>query len=363
MVAHGSPSCPFFVGGMIKDSRFFVGRQEEVRWVMQAIASAQPTNVNLIGDRRTGKSSLLQHIYQTYESRVDGYGRRAEEFVVVYVSLKDGRYRSPDDFYRMISVKLLERRVVQANPILVNALQGPRITGATFATAMEIWKQAGVLPVICVDDFEEVLEPRSQFNDDFFDNLRSLCDEGELMLVIASRRLLRDYKTQGYTSEFFNISETRLIGDLGEADAATIVALPGVGQSVLGAERQELVRKWAGRHPHLLQLAAKCLWDAKQDDRSEQWAKEQFDRDRKVVPRKKMDVGRSLFLGISRVGSLGQNIGNALDDWGNFVKGLMIIVTFGLMGFGVLKWQDGLKYFQGQGQEVLKNGETRSDGK
>jgi hypothetical protein len=87
MVAHGSPSCSFFVGGMIKDSRFFVGRQEEVRFVMAAIANAQPTNVNLIGDRRTGKSSLLQHIYQTYESRVNTYGRRAEEFVVVYAAV------------------------------------------------------------------------------------------------------------------------------------------------------------------------------------------------------------------------------------------------------------------------------------
>ena len=168
---------------------------------------------------------------------------------------------------------------------------------------------------------------------------------------------------EGYTSEFFNISQTRLVGDFGEADAGAIVALPGNGQSVLGTERQALALKWAGRHPYLLQLAAKCLWDARQDDRSEAWAKEQFDRDAKAVPRKKVDVGRSVFLGISRVGSLGQNIGNALDDWGNFLKGLMIIVTLGLMGFGALKWQDGLKHFQGQGQEILDNGKTTSDGK
>ena len=363
MVSHAAPrSCPFFVGGMIKDSRFFVGRQEEVRFVIAAIASAQPTNVNLIGDRKTGKSSLLQQIYQTYESRVDAYRRRAEEFVVVYVSLKNGRYRSPDDFYNTIAQTLLARGVVQANSVLVVALQGV-MNGARFSMAMEVWKQAGVLAVICLDEFEEVLEPGSLFNDHFFDNLRSLSNASELMLVIASRRPLRDYKMEGYTSEFFNISQTRLVGDFREADAGAIVALPGNGQSVLGTERQALALKWAGRHPYLLQLAAKCLWDARQDDRSEEWAKEQFDRDAKAVPRKKVDVGRSVFLGISRVGSLGQNLGNTLDDWGNFVKGLMIIVTFGLMGFGALKWQDGLKYFQGQGQEVLDNGKTTSDGK
>ena len=347
---------------MIKDSKFFVGRQEEVRFVMAAIASAQPTNVNLIGDRRTGKSSLLQQIYQTYEGRVNAYMRRAEEFVVVYVSLKDGRYRSPDDFYNGIAQKLLERGVVQANPVLVGALQGV-MNGARFSQAMEVWKGAGVLAVICLDDFEEVLEPGSPFDDHFFDNLRSRCNASELMLVIASRKLLRDYKMEGYTSEFFNISQTRLMGDLGDADAATIVALPGSGQSVLGIERQALALKWAGRQPYLVQLAAKCLWDAKQDDRSEAWAKEQFDRDAKMVPKKPMDVGRSVFLGISWVGSLGQNIGNKLDDWGNFVKGAMIIAIVSGVVFKVVPWQDGLKFFQTQKDEVLRNGETKPDGK
>ncbi len=314
MVAHGSPACPFITSGMIKDSRFFVGRQDEVGWVIRAIAGAQPTNVNLIGDRRTGKSSLLQHLYQTYESRVGTHGRRAEEFVVVYVSLKDGRYRSPDDFYRTIAQTLLARGVVQSNPTLVGALQGI-MNGARFSQAMEVWKQVGVLPVICLDEFEEVLEPGSAFDDNFFDNLRSLSNASELMLVIASRKPLRDYKMSGYTSEFFNISQTRVIGDFGETDAAAIVSLPGNGNSVLGPERQALALKWAGRQPYLLQLAAKCLWDARQDDRPDAWAKEQFDRDAKAVPRKKVNVGRSLFLWISWVGRLGQRIGDTMDGW------------------------------------------------
>ncbi len=358
MVAHGSSACPFFAGGMIKDSRFFVGRQDEVGWVMRAIANVQPTNVNLIGDPKTGKSSLLQHIYQTYESRVGTHGRRAEEFVVVYVSLKDGRYRSPDDFYQTIAQKLLERGVVQANPTLVGALQGV-MNGARFSQVMEVWKQVGVLPVICLDEFEEVLEPGSAFDDHFFDNLRSLSNASQLMLVIASRKPLRDYKMSGYTSEFFNISQTRVIGDFSEAEAGAIVALPGVGQSVLGTEQQTLALTWGKRQPCLLQLAAKCLWDAQQDRRSDAWAKEQFDRDAKAVPRKKVNVGRSLFLGISWVGSLGQNIGNALDDWGNFVKGAMILaIALGFV-FKVVPWQDGLKFLQTQKDEVLKNGETK----
>lgn len=333
---------------------------------MQAIASAQPTNVNLIGDRRTGKSSLLQKIYLDYESCVGTHGRRAEEFVVVYVSLKDGQYRSPDAFYTAITRNLLGRGVVKANPRLVAALQGTingAMNGAEFSRAMEVWKEEGVLPVICLDEFEEMLESRSAFDDDFFDNLRSLSNASKLMLVIASREPLRHYKMSGYTSEFFNIAQTWVIRDCELTDAAAIVALPKDAPSALGPERQELALKWAGRQPYLLQLAAKCLWDAKQFDRPDSWAKEQFDRDAKAVPKKKVNVGRSIVRGVSWVGSLGQNIGNALDDWGNFVKGMMIIaIALGIV-FKVVPWQDGLKFFQTQKDEVLKNGETKPDGK
>jgi uncharacterized protein len=324
---------------MITDPRFFVGRDEEIRFVMGAIANAQPMNVNLVGEKRSGKSSLIQMICQSYESRVGTYGRRAEEFVVVYLSLKRADCRSPNDFYQTIAQKLLERSVVQVQPHLVAALSGP-IDGAAFARGLEKWKQSGVLPVICLDDFEEVLELTTQFDGLFFNNLRSLCNNSELMLVIASRRGLRDYK-----SEFFNVSQTRLVGQLVDGDAQDVVRLPSPARAALGVEQQALALKWAEGYPALLQLAGKCLWDAKQNGRSHQWAKEQFDLDAKAVPRP-FNMVRSGFLAVSRVGAVGQNIGNSLDDWGNFAKGAIIIaIGLGVL-FKVVPWQGGLKFLQ-----------------
>jgi uncharacterized protein len=359
MTSTATLECPFFVGGMITDLRFFVGRDEEIRFVMGAIANAQPMNVNLVGEKRSGKSSLIQMICQSYESRVGTYGRRAEEFVVVYLSLKRADCRSPNDFYQTIAQKLLERSVVQVQPHLVAALSGP-IDGAAFARGLEKWKHSGVLPVICLDDFEEVLALTTQFDDVFFDNLRSLCNNSELMLVIASRRGLRDYKTRGLTSEFFNVSQTRLVGRLGDGDAQDVVRLPSSARAALGVEQQALALRWAEAYPALLQLAGKCLWDAKQNGRSHQWAKEQFDLDAKAVPRP-FSVVRSGLLFVSRVGALGQNIGNTVDDWGNLVKGV-IIIAIGLgVALKVVPWQDGLKFLQTQKDEVLDNGKVKSE--
>ncbi|UCE06196.1 MAG: ATP-binding protein [bacterium] len=51
---------PFYYGGIIKESRLFVGRKREVAEIVEAIATS--TSVSIIGERRIGKSSLLRYL-------------------------------------------------------------------------------------------------------------------------------------------------------------------------------------------------------------------------------------------------------------------------------------------------------------
>jgi uncharacterized protein len=361
MVGVATSRCPFYADGMITDSRYFVGRKEEIRFIVQNMTGDQPTSVNIVADRRMGKSSLLYHVYQTYENVVTQFGRQAQEFVVVYVSLRDGNCRSPDEFYRAIATQLLSRQSVQSNPALMQPLQG-NLDRGTFFQAMDAWKHSGVLPVVCLDDFEELLDRSSPFDDGFYDNLRSLQNRSELMLVIASRRSLRDYKCQGRNSAFFNISQTWRLKGLEIPEVQDLLRLPDVNQPGLNLERQQVARKWAGEQPYLLQLAGKYLWEAMQANRPDDWARRRFEDDARGVARR-FNLARMLFLGIGRTGSWAQGLGNTLDDWGNFVKGMMIWVLLGLMLCGALKWRDGLKYLQSTINDVLKNGETQVEGK
>ena len=61
------PFCPFYAGSMITDPQFFVGRREELDFITSRLMAAQPTSINVVGERRIGKSSLLYHFFQTYE--------------------------------------------------------------------------------------------------------------------------------------------------------------------------------------------------------------------------------------------------------------------------------------------------------
>ncbi|MGH7455296.1 MAG: hypothetical protein ACRENG_28345, partial [bacterium] len=58
----------FTIGPYITDPKKFFGREEELRAILNRLRTMQSTSV--VGDRRIGKSSLLYHIFQTGNARL-----------------------------------------------------------------------------------------------------------------------------------------------------------------------------------------------------------------------------------------------------------------------------------------------------
>jgi hypothetical protein len=59
------------------------------------MSGVQPTSVNVVGDKRIGKSSLLYHFSQTWEQRV----LEPSRYVVIYLSLQDADCHIEEEFY------------------------------------------------------------------------------------------------------------------------------------------------------------------------------------------------------------------------------------------------------------------------
>lgn len=212
---------------MITDPQFFVGRREELDFITSRLVNTQPTSINVVGERRIGKSSLLYHFFQTYEQRVQGAGKNPGDYVVVYLSLQAAQCRQENSFYQAVAQALLNRPVVQTNPVLVTPLQGVILDRQSFSAAIEAWQAENVLPVLCLDKFEELLAKPDEFTDDFYDNLRSLMDRNALMLVIASYKNLDVYKRKyRFISSFFNLGQVLPVGGITETEATDLMRLP-----------------------------------------------------------------------------------------------------------------------------------------
>ena len=80
---------------------------------------------------------------------------------------------------------------------------------------------AGLRCVLCLDEFEALLDTPKEFDDRFYDALRAAMDDQTLMLVIGSARPLSYYGSRfRFVSRFFNLGNTLRLEELTEEEAA-----------------------------------------------------------------------------------------------------------------------------------------------
>jgi uncharacterized protein len=147
----------FVAAGMIEDPRLFVGRKDEINAIVTRMEGVQPTSINVVGEKRIGKSSLLYHFFLTWEQRVQDVNR----YVVIYLSLQSVQCQREKDFYQEIAQELLKRPTVQAKQSLCNLLQTRPLERSIFSQAMAECKQQKLLPLLCLDNFQELFEDKN----------------------------------------------------------------------------------------------------------------------------------------------------------------------------------------------------------
>ncbi|MBK1989260.1 ATP-binding protein [Sphaerospermopsis aphanizomenoides BCCUSP55] len=344
MAQSSLPPNPFVAAGMIEDSRLFVGRQDELQAMVSRMTGAQPTSINIYGEKRIGKSSLLYHFFLTWEQRVQNPNR----YVVIYLSLRDVNCQTEIGFYQAVA-QGLSNSVSGWQNWVNNALKRKSLNRQGFSEAIKQCEREGKLPVLCLDDFESLLKYPQEFDNGFYDNLRSLMDDNTLMLVIASRKKLDVYGSEyRFISSFFNIGHTLELKELTTDDAIQLLRLSNGstnGVPVLSIDEQNNAQQWGKRHPYHLQLAGYYLVEARQQSKSVKWAKEQFEKQiadfKPNSKRQRWGWLRWVVWDLPvRLGSFAKFIGGTVDDVTNWIIGLVFLIMLALVFAGVLHWNE-----------------------
>ena len=224
---------PFQAGGRLRNSEHFVGRESELRQILSRVANMD--SVSVVGPRRIGKSSLLQHIVASGRQRLN------ESYHFHYLDLQP--LDSDEEFYNLACEAIAGKRG-RSYDDLKTAIEGKKI-------------------VLCIDEFEKSVE--ADFGAEFFDEMRSLAQTGNLALVIATKAPLNQIylRYQGLTSGFPNIFTKVEIGELTGADARALVAK----SDCFNPKETDFIINLAGRHPYWISFAGALLYDAKQEAR------------------------------------------------------------------------------------------------
>jgi hypothetical protein len=220
---------PFHPAGRINDPALFFGREQLVRELRQELSKR--TNVSLVGESQTGKSSLLYYLYAT---RGEWLVSEAIEYLELQTVLDEA------DFCEMI----LQRLGAQGHTLrdLRYALYTRRV-------------------ILLLDEVERLAEPDISVR--LHDLLRSLAQEPNFKMCVASQRPLdKVFPPRGTMSDLHNIFIRKTIGPFTENEARRFLTVRLQGTGIAFAER-EVARLIAESqcHPAKLQQAAKALFE------------------------------------------------------------------------------------------------------
>lgn len=202
---------PFTVRGAIQNPDHFIGRKAELDHILTRLLSMQSCSV--VGERRIGKSSLLYHLFQTGNKRLAN-----DSFRFVYIELADASSHTVVDFLKNVLYEL------QLPDDAINDENKPNRNLVAFDREIRSLVDQGVQVVLCLDEFEALFLNPAEFNDGFFNHLRSMVNMRRLAVVTASREPLEVYAVQEkLTSPFFNLLTIQELGDFTEEDVATFL--------------------------------------------------------------------------------------------------------------------------------------------
>jgi hypothetical protein len=255
---------PFTYGNPISDPRRFVGRAREVEQIFGRLRNDEFESSSLVGDRRIGKTSLLNYLA---DPGVRGkHSLPPEQYIFVYVDLQmvDKTMGPVQLWHRLL--KLMRQHCKDKSVAdLLLALQQDELLD-TFALD-ELFQQVddnGQHVVFLLDEFEHITA-NGNFGPDFYYGLRSLIIHHHLALVTSSRRELIElcHNEVIKSSPFFNIFANINLCLFSRADADRLFRQALSGTAVQFSEWEtEQVFDLAGLHPYFLQAACWVLYEA-----------------------------------------------------------------------------------------------------
>ncbi|NCC34313.1 MAG: hypothetical protein EOM24_20220 [Chloroflexia bacterium] len=219
-------------------------------------------SVNIVGWRRSGKSSLLTYVYQ----RIHEFCAPEKQPLPIMLSLQDQRFHTPTGINEG-----LRRAIEQATG------QAPwqrSENGDLWAIndGLAALRDSGRRLIILIDEFEQISTRLAEFVDWGSDWRYKASDAGYFGLVIASLRPIGEgYASLGLDSPFGNIFLQTELGAFTEPTWHQLVH-DGFAQQQLSAAQLALLDELAGGMPYYVQLAASLLWEQPEPT----WVREQF---------------------------------------------------------------------------------------
>ncbi len=250
---------PYITGASLPpNSPLFFGRQRELHDILSVLRQPnKPSSVSILGERRIGKSSLLNQIFQALA--------KEDKLIALFATAQNFGQLTEETFF-----KSLKQSIAQV--LNSDLIENEAVSYDNLRDYIQSLAKQGYRFVIMIDEFEK-LSGNPDFKTSFFSHLRALGERPEFRLgyVIASRHALKDlcrsHKIE--ESSFWNIFGTqKIMGLLNEKEASDLWLKPMLSTLSNRITEQYLIKIFhnvtdlSGHHPLFIQIIASECWNA-----------------------------------------------------------------------------------------------------
>jgi len=243
---------PYSCGSSLPgNSAVFYGRERELKGTLSVLRQlGTPGDVSILGERRIGKSSLLNQIYQALAAEPN--------VVSIYTTMQNWSIDSQATFFTQLHQVICDALKIQPSSTVDDY--------ARFRDFILDYAEKDYRFVLMIDEFEK-MTGNEYFDAQFFSNMRTLSSGNyKFGYVLASRQPLQDICELGKIEEsgFYNIFGTsHLLGLLDQKEAAQLIQEPMQHSLGYHFEQSQKIFNYAGYHPAFIQIVASEYWIAR----------------------------------------------------------------------------------------------------
>jgi len=247
---------PYWNRTMIRDPKDLFGRKKEIRQIFDAIGTPHPQNISVLGERKTGKSSLLYYVFQSNTEKQEL--PHPEKYIFAFIDFQEHPNITVDEFFEMLYSEL--------KSTLPRGVQIEQVEDyKTFTNMVKTLEDLGYKLILLIDEFDKILQ-NENFEEDFFSYLRSIANRYDTALIISTPKDLEGLSRSDLLgSPFFNVFTQIRLGLFQKEEALNLITGPSAEEGIPLEEDTEFILENAGLFPFFIQLLCFELFEYKKN--------------------------------------------------------------------------------------------------
>lgn len=244
----------------VRNCESFYGRKKQLEAIFEELAKDNPESIELVGERRIGKTSFLNIIRNKEFLKKNEIN--SEKYVFIYYDLQGRNILTPDNFYSNSLEIIIEELEERNNDIYLGLIEliksliiSSKIRKFDFEKVCKKLNKLGVKIVVLFDEFDS-LAKHDSLDIFFFDALRSLQTANCVCYITAAvKHIDKIVPSNLATSAFWSYFTRYYLGPFEKNEALELLQKESNKIEIELKDKEiEFICEYSGNHPSLLKI-------------------------------------------------------------------------------------------------------------